>query len=160
MASFALAIMTSSGVLPSAMAGKPAPANGTWNDCNIITSATYDGPNAVYSINITENFAGTLNGSYVGTERDVVYPDGSATFHGSGVFTGTINGKTGTFVMTYAGIAPPGGPGYAYWVGGRGTGGLAGIHGFGTFQGSETGPAGICDDTFAGTYTGQLQFAP
>ena len=57
------------------------------------------------TVDITETFSGTLDGCYAGTERDVVYKNGSATFHGSGIFTGVVNGQSGTMVMTYEGTA-------------------------------------------------------
>jgi len=157
---FTLALVCASLLLPGAKADRPAGASGSWTDCNVVTDVRQAGPNTVITVIITETFTGTLNGSYVGSERDVVYADGSATFHGSGVFTGTISGQSGTAIMTYAGTASSNGVGTANWVIDQGTGGLAAVHGHGTFQGHETGPTQDCDDTFAGTYSGQIQFAP
>jgi hypothetical protein len=78
------------------------------------------------TIGITENFQGSMSGTYVGTERDVVYANGSATFHGNGVFTGTIAGRTGTASYRYEGVFPVGSPSFhANWVLIGKTGGLA-----------------------------------
>jgi hypothetical protein len=156
----ALAISAAAFALPgSAQADKPGTANGSWNDCNVITDVRQSGPNLILTVLITENFTGTFTGSYQGFERDVIYADGTATFHGSGTFTGTVSGRSGTVVMSYAGTAfTP--TATANWVVDQGTGDLASLHGRGTFQGNETGPTEGCDDTFAGTYTGQIQFAP
>jgi hypothetical protein len=62
--------------------------------------------------------------------------------------------------MTYVGTGTPTGTGKAQWIMDQGTEGLATMHGRGTFQGQETGPTEGCDGTFAGTYTGQIQFVP
>ena len=156
---FAIALIGTSLALPSAQADRPSAAGGSWDDCNVITDVRQAGPNLILTVLITENFTGTFNGSYEGFEQDVIYADGTATFHGSGTFTGTVSGRSGTVVMTYAGTAfTP--TATAQWVVDQGTGDLATLHGHGTFQGNETGPTQDCDDTFAGTYTGQIQFAP
>lgn len=92
------------------------------------------------TVGITENFQGTLSGTYVGTERDFVYSDGSATFHGSGVFTGTIAGQTGTATYRYVGVAPASVAFHANWVMVGQTGGLASAVGQGTFGGTFGAP--------------------
>ena len=155
-----LAISATAFVLPgSAQGDMPGAANGDWDDCNVITQVRQAGPNLFLTVLITENFTGTFDGSYEGFERDVIYADGTATFHGSGTFTGTVLGRAGTAIMSYEGTAfTP--TATANWVVDQGTGDLATLHGHGTFQGIETGPTGACDDTFAGSYTGQIQFAP
>ena len=137
----------------------PGTANGNWDDCNVIIDVSEAGPNLILTVLITETFTGTFNGSYEGLERDVIYADGTATFHGSGTFTGTVSGRSGTAVMSYEGTAFTL-TATANWVVEQGTGDLSTLRGRGTFQGHETGPIQACDDTFAGTYTGQIQFAP
>ena len=39
-----------------------------------------------------------------GAELDVVHPDGSITLHGTVLFTGSVNGKSGTLLFSYEGI--------------------------------------------------------
>src|SRR5439155_1263712 len=62
--------------------------------------------------------------------------NGSATFHGSGIFTGVVNGQSGTMVMIYEGTANAQGVASANWVLEQGTGGLTNLHGQGTFEGT------------------------
>ena len=70
-------------------------------------------------------------------ERDVVYANGSATFHGNGVFMGTIAGRTGTASYRYEGVFPVGSPSFhANWVLIGKTGELASANGQGTFGGT------------------------
>ena len=155
----------------AAHAGKPkgSPGNavavhGEWTDCNTMTESRPDGDNQVIMVAITEKFTGTLNGTYEGTERNVAHKDGSAIFNGSGVFTGEVNGRSGTAIMTYSGTVDVKGFGIAHWVLDHGTDELAGVDGLGTFTSKQmqSPPAG-CTDTktqsaFTGTYTGTVQF--
>jgi hypothetical protein len=86
-------------VAPASADAARANANGTWNDCNFESVARTAGPNVVLTIQITQNFFGTLNGKFVGTEVDVIQADDSAVFRGSGIFTGGVagTGATGTY---------------------------------------------------------------
>ena len=96
--------------------------------------------------------------------------NGSATFHGSGIFTGVVNGQSGTMVMIYEGTANARGVASANWVLEQGTGGLTNLHGQGTFEGTlvalQTSPCTppdrtVCDGgMFGGTYSGILHFTP
>src|SRR4051794_34962753 len=80
-------------------------ASGTWADCNVVKEVRQVGHKTLVTVAITETFVGTLAGSYVGTEEDRVAPDGSATFTGRGLLTGSVAGRTGTIEMRYAGEA-------------------------------------------------------
>jgi hypothetical protein len=143
-----------------AAAGSPS-VSGTWDDCNFAPIVSTAGPNTIVTIGITENFQGPMSGSYVGTERDVIYANGGATFHGSGVFTGTIAGQTGTATYRYEGVAPVGAPFHASWVLIGWTGGLASAQGQGTFTGTFGEVTQACDaGTYSGTYEGQIRLAP
>jgi hypothetical protein len=142
----ALAILAALLPLPASQAGESrgngpsAPgfiaASGPWVDCNVVTDFKQVGRNLIITVDITETFSGTLDGCYTGTERDVVYRNGSATFHGSGIFTGVVNGQSGTMVMIYEGTANAQGVASANWVLEQGTGGLTNLHGQGTFEGT------------------------
>jgi hypothetical protein len=177
---FALAIVGAALTLPSADAGKPGAAakpvsaSGSLSDCECVTEIGSAGPNTIITLSIKATFTGTFTGTWVGTERDVIYSDGSVTIHASGVFTGSVSGKSGTAVLTYIGVAgtaspfPAGSPGTSVnWVADQGTGGLAGLHGEGPQQNAveygDTGGGcenGGCDDSFTLDYAGQIQFAP
>jgi Protein of unknown function (DUF3224) len=146
---------------PAVASAAPLAASGTWDDCNFAPDFRAAGPNAVGTVGITENFFGTLNGTYAGTERDVIYADGSATFHGSGIFTGTVAGRSGTGTYLYEGVAPAGQPFRATWVLVGETGSLASVRGHGTFGGNFDGVSGACDGgIFSGTYEGALNLGP
>jgi hypothetical protein len=143
--------------IPAVTGAAPIVASGTWDDCNFAPVVRLPGPNTVVTIGITENFFGTLTGTYVGTERDVAFANGSATFHGSGTFTGTAAGKSGTATYRYEGIFR-GGPRFrANWVLIGLTGELASVRGHGTFGGTFDGVSDTCDaGIFSGDYEGAL----
>ena len=63
---------------PSLISAAPVEASGTWDDCNFAPVFRAAGPNTVETVGITENFFGTLLGTYAGTERDLVYADGGS----------------------------------------------------------------------------------
>jgi hypothetical protein len=170
----ALTIVGALFTLPNAEASPPVPATFNITDCEHITSQEPRGPNTIITLSITACFHGTFEGTWVGTERDVIHPNGTVTGQGSGVFSGTVNGRSGTCVFSYQvniGVANP-----THWVVDQGTGDLAGLHGQGTQQFvSEDGPGcptsgfdcvgcppptGTCDDSFTLNNVGQIQFAP
>jgi|SRR5215471_14465319 len=158
--------------LPNAQASQPVPATFSSTDCEHIISVEPHGPNTIITLSITACFHGTFEGEYVGTERDVIHSNGAiAEGQGSGVFSGTVNGRSGTCVFSYHVNVP-----VAHWVVDRGTGDLAGLSGQGTQQFvSEDGPGcptsgfdcencppptGTCDDSFTLNNVGQILLAP
>ena len=142
----------------TAQAGQPAPASGSWVDCNVVEEVRTAGSLTYVIVTITEQYAGTLSGSYVGTEWDIVRSDGSATFIGHGVFAGSVGGHIGSAVMRYTGTAAASGAGLAHWVMSNGSGGLAPVHAQGTFEGTALDPTPQCDIPYGGTYSGQIHF--
>ena len=148
--------------LPKAQADQPAAAHGYSNDCETLISLRQVGPNTIIVLSITATFTGTFDGTWVGTERDVTHADRSVTLQGSGVFTGSVSGRSGTMIFSYQVSVSPNGREVTHWVVDQGTGDLAGIHGQGTTPSDqETGPTGDCAwDTFVLEYTGQIRFAP
>src|SRR6476620_4574852 len=102
----ALAITGMSLTLPSAEAGPPVTIAGGFFPC-----FTYAGPprqvgeNIIVTFNVTVDATGALTGQGVGTELDIIHPDGSITLHGTTLFTGSLNsGPVGTLLFTYNGI--------------------------------------------------------
>jgi hypothetical protein len=180
---FALAIVGALLTLPNAEAGPPIPATGYSIDCEHVISVQTVGPNTIITLSETACFHGTFEGTWVGTERDVIHPNGTVTIQASGVFSGTVNdgtvnGRSGTCVFSAAVSLTRNGD-VTHWVVDQGTGDLAGLSGQGTFQGDgiEHGPGcpvpgsgfdcvvcppptGTCDDSFTLYSTGQIQFAP
>jgi hypothetical protein len=158
----ALAIAGASLTLPSAEAGRPEPASGEFFPCfNFAGPPRQVGENLIIRFNVTGTGTGTLTGSLDGTEMDVVHPDGSITLEGSLVFTGSIGARTGTLLFTYNGIGNINtGHENLRGVGRQGTGGLAGIYAQITLEGDLGAPSPGCAVSGAGTYTGQILFAP
>jgi hypothetical protein len=172
---FALAIVGALLTLPKAQA-QPIPASGSTTDCEHVISVRTVGPSTIITSSITTCFHGTFEGTWVGTERDVIHPNGTVTIQVSGVFSGTVNGRSGTCVASST-VALTRNGDVTHWVVDQGTGDLAGLHGQGTnptdaiehgpgcpvsgFDCSDCPPAtGTCDDSFDLTFTGQIDFAP
>ena len=158
-----LAIVGASLTLPSAEAGgPPLPASGEFFPC--FNFATYPprqvGENVIITFNVSGPATGTFTGSSTGTELDVVHPDGSITLHGTLLFTGSINGRSGTLLLSYEGIGNAvTGHETLRFVGTQGTGDLAGIYANVTAEGDVGAPEPGCDLSGAGTYTGYVIFA-
>jgi hypothetical protein len=146
----------------SRSSGNLIAVKGEWVDCNTIMESRQDGDDQLIILTISEKFTGTLNGTFEGTERNVVHKDGSASFNSSGLFTGEVNGRSGTAVMTYSGTLDAKGAAVAHWVLDKGTDDLARIDGQGTFQGKQLrfAPAGCTESqsAFSGAYSGRVQF--
>ena len=162
----ALAVIGALFTLPKAQADAPAPAHGYVTDCETLISEQHHGPNTIIVLSISATFTGTFDGTWVGTERDMIHGDGSGMVHGSGVFTGSVNVngsvRSGTMTFSYIVIFPPNGKEVTHWSADQGTGDLVGIHGQGTTPSDEeTGPTDDCPwDTFVVEYDGHVQFGP
>ena len=154
---------------------QPIPATFNSTDCEHVISVRTAGRTTTTTLEITACFHGTFEGTWVGTERDVFRADGTGTVQASGVFSGTVNGRSGTVVFGLQVSITRNGD-VSRWVVDQGTGDLAGLHGQGTNPGDaiEHGPGcpgsgfdcvvcppptGTCDDSFDLTYTGQIDFA-
>lgn len=146
--------------------GKPIAVKGTWVECNTTTDSRADGDNQLLTVATSEKFTGTLNGTCEATERSVVHKDGTGSFSGSGTFSGEINGKAGTAIVTQSGTIDGKGLITAHWVIDQGTDDLARIDGQGTFEGKRIQPGTAeCSDSNSqsqrsGTYVGTVRFAP
>src|SRR5437016_10269031 len=154
--------------LPSAEAvgprARPEPASGEFFPCfNYAGPPRQVGENLIITFNISNwrTSTGTFIGSAEGTELDVVHPDGSITLHGSFLFTGSVDGRSGTMVFSYEGIGNAvTGHETLRFVGRQGTEGLAGIYANVTAEGDVGAPEPGCDLSGQGTYTGHVIFAP
>lgn len=114
------------------------PAAGTWIDCNIAPQVRTAGLNTFVTIGIKEIFYGAMEGTFECTEYDVVRSDGTGTFRGAGIFTGTLfagtaNERFGTAIFRYRGEFGPEGA-LAKWSLVGLTGSLASAKGDGTFD--------------------------
>jgi hypothetical protein len=161
----ALIIAGASLTLPSAEAGgPPLPASGEFFPCfNYAGPPRQVGENLIITFNISNwrTGTGTLIGSAEGTELDVVHRDGSITLHGSFLFTGSVNGRSGTMLFSYEGLGNAvTGHETLRFVGRQGTGDLAGTHANLTAEGDIGASNPGCDLSGAGTYNGWILFAP
>ena len=160
----ALVIVGALSTLPRAEAGTPQPASGQFSPCfNYAGPPRQAGENLIITFNITVTVTGTFTGSFTGTELDIVHRDGSITKQGSAVFTGSVTGRsgTGTLHLSFEGIGNAvTGHENLQVVARQGTGGLAGVHANLTAEGDIGAPNQGCDLSGAGTYTGQILFAP
>ena len=160
----ALAIVGVALTLPSAVAGTPQPASGYFYPCfNYAGPPRQVGDNLIITFSVSGPATGTFTGSSTGTELDVVHPDGSITLHGTLLFTGSINERSGTLLLSYEGIGNAvTGHETLRFVGRQGTGDLAGIYANVTAEGDVVppDPNSGCDLQGAGTYSGYVIFAP
>jgi hypothetical protein len=161
----ALVIVGALSTLPSAEAsGPPLPATGEFFVCfNYAGPPRQVGENLIIMFNISGTLTGTFTGSFVGTELDVVHRDGSITKQGGFVFTGSVTGRpgTGTLQVTFEGIGNAvTGHEVLRAVGRAGTGALAGVSDEVTVEGDVGAPEPGCNFSGAGTYSGQILFAP
>ena len=94
-----------------------------------------DGPQLV-RIHVEEAFDGDITGTGVATFLQTLRADGSAGFCGLERVTGSVLGRTGTFVLQDEGELDETGRVAGRWqvVPGSGTGELAGLRGTGTFS--------------------------
>jgi hypothetical protein len=152
--------------LPGAKAveprARPMPASGEFFPCfNFAGPPRQVGDNLIITFMVSGPATGTFTGSSVGTELDVVHPDGSINLHGTLLFTGSINGRSGTMLLSYEGIGNAvTGHETLRFVGRQGTGDLAGIYANVTAEGDVGAPEPGCDLSGQGTYTGHVIFAP
>jgi hypothetical protein len=149
-------------LLPVVATARPEPVSGGFFPCfNYAGPPRQVGENLIITFNVTGTATGTFTGSFVGIEMDVVHRDGSINLHGSLVFTGSVGNNSGTLIFTYEGIGNAvTGHENLHAVGRQGTDGLAGVHVNATLEGDVGAPNPGCDLSGAGSYTGQIVFAP
>jgi hypothetical protein len=145
-------VATSSFASVGAQASTLESGSGTFlNTLTPVASRMADG-NTLVDFTLVETTTGFYAGTRVGRGSLVIHPDGTFTAHSSGVFTGTIAGRSGTAILSAQAEGTfAAGTGHAEV--GDGTGGLAGVHCRLSITGAAVDPT-----TFAGTYTAQAQF--
>ena len=161
-----LAFTSSAADRPGRAADTPEPASGQFFPCfNYAGPPRQVGENLIVTFNISNwrTSTGTLIGSAEGTELDVVHRDGSITLHGTFLFTGSVNGRSGTMVFSYEDIGNAvTGHETLRFVGRQRTGDLAGTYANLTAEGDVVppDPNSGCDLQGSGSYSGQVLFAP
>ena len=157
----ALAITGALVTLPRVEGSPREPASGGFFPCfNFAGPPRQVGENLIVTFNISGTSNGTVTGSVVGTELDVVHRDGSITLHGAALFTGSVNGRSGTMVFSWDGIGNAvTGHETVHFVGRQGSGDLAGTYVNVTAEGDVGAPSPGCDVSGEGTYSGYVVFA-
>ncbi len=137
-----------------ANASKSSTGTGSFTATSNVVNMRSAGPNTVFDSKVSFTATGFFTGTCVGTSHSVSRSNGQSTTHGSCTFTGSISDKSGTVIFRLQAT----GEGASFqgrFVGGQGSGGLAGLHITGTFQGMGTGVT-----TSAGTYSAKVHFSP
>ncbi len=139
-------------LLPTARASTPTAATGSFTTTALDTGLRVtDEGNLVITQVLTVTFAGDFIGALSGEDVVVIDPStGHGTLRGTGSFSGTLTGVSGTMNLSFSGTVNfPSITLYVTILGG--TGGLANLHGQGTVQ-------GILN--VGGTYSIQYHFDP
>lgn len=141
------------GVAPVAYADEPIEGGGTFTiSFTPVPERTADG-NTFIDYTFTESDLGIFDGTRIGSGELVIHADGSFNTINSGIFSGTIAGRSGTAEVSFRGSGTFASAEGSYTVTG-GTGGLAGVHAEGMASGSATGPT-----TFTGINSLKVNFS-
>ena len=136
----------------AAPASPPSPVSGSY----VYTDSWFEsfrsaGGNAIIELRATVEYTGTFTGTSEVHGKLIVHADGSANFHDVEVFTGTVNGVSGTVTFNLAGSNDSELNVKATSTIVSATGDLAGLHGTLKLAGSVQVPEGPF-----GTYSGQI----
>ncbi len=139
--------------LPFANATTPTTVSGSFTASFNVLTITVSGGNTIITVAETASLSGFFTGTRIAQGSEIIHPDGTFNAHDTGIFTGTINGMSGTLVINgeSSGIGITGAGNFTV---GQGTQGLTGVHAQGPFQFTATGPT-----TTAGTYSVQLHLS-
>jgi len=135
----------------TAHAAAPGTSSGSFQFANsVVNDSRSAGPNTFYTLTNTITTTGTFVGTLVCHERQLVKANGAAESHDRCVFTGRVDGHSGTAVLGIQSSGAADGTSHGHFaVRSGGTGGLAGLRGQGTFAGKADG---------SGTYSGKFHF--
>ncbi len=116
----------------------------------VINSARQANGNMIMDETLVFAFDGTMIGESLADVTCLAKPTGQVVCHGREVFTGSVEGKSGTFVFQVAVKIDETGQLMGQWIILKGTSDLANIKGEGTVAGT----------TASGTYTLDFHFDP
>jgi hypothetical protein len=136
-----------------AQASAPVSGSGTFQVTFVPTGIETADGNTIIDYTFAENTVGIVDGTRIGSGELVIHADGSFNTANSGIFTGSIAGKSGTAEGSYRASGTFASAGGNLTVT-HGTDGLAGVHAEGKDSGSATGPT-----TFAGTISFKVNFS-
>ena len=140
--------------LPATQATTTQTATGTFTTKATTINIQVVNGNTIITQSLTINTIGDISGTLSGTDVAVITSTGSGFIAGSGTFTGTILGRTGTVGIGFAGtFSPTTGQLniHAAFLPDTGTAQLTGVRGTGTIQGIFN---------VGGTYTFNVTFHP
>src|SRR5256712_10138923 len=127
---------------PMANASIPTSATGSFTATVTVTSISQADGNTIITAIETQTLSGFLTGTRIAEGVEIIRPAGTFNAHDSGTFTGTVNGMSGTAVITGSSTGT-GATGSGQFVVELGTAGLSGLHSPGTFQPTVTDPPTI-----------------
>jgi hypothetical protein len=121
----ALPVLATLFLLPAAHASTLSSGSGSFTTTGEVISVRHAGGNTIVTATEVQTITGVLDGTRRAEGTEIFRPDGTFTAHDSGIFTGTIDGRTGSLTISGA-SSGAGNTGSGQLVGDRGTGGLAG----------------------------------
>jgi len=146
------AIILSALLIPTALAKEHIPVSGNWAWYATDISVRPAGDNLHISAIEHDTFTGTFIGSGEGPFKMTWHPIGFYAGSGKTVFTGSVNGHSGTCVIMWVGKTINEELWWSFkWIIISGTGELSNLHGKGTCYGP--GPSGV-------EMTGWIHFDP
>lgn len=139
-AAFAIAVFAALSAMPQlSAASPPSTGSGAYTVTGFVTTdvRTTDDGNVVIVGTETAVLTGTLEGTFVHDVTIAIQTDGSLTFHGTGTFSGTVDGVSGGFEYSIRGkgVLGPAAALHGTLTILSGSGGLVDLAGRGTFQG-------------------------
>src|SRR6266480_3725782 len=157
-----LVVLLAAVVASGAAASPPISASGTFTyQSSTFNSMRSAGGNTIIDLSATVSYTGTFSGTSTLHGILIFHSDGTgaqfppwrANFHDVEIFTGTVNGVSGTVTFNLNGSNDPTGALKATYTIVSATGDLAGLDGVLSEVGTVPAPSGP-----VGTYTGQIQF--
>jgi hypothetical protein len=148
-----LAILGAAVGVTGAAASPPISASGTFTyTSDTLNSIQFVGGNVIIDLSATVSYTGTFTGTSTLHGTLILHANGTANFQDVEIFTGMVNGVSGTVTLRLAGHTDLAGVITASDVIISATGDLAGLQGVV----SEVGAGGVNGPV--GTYTGQIEF--
>ena len=87
-------------LMPIASASTPASATGSFTATVTITSISQADGNTIITAIETQTLSGFLTGTRIANGVEIIHPDGTFNAHDTGTFTGTVNGRSETAIIT------------------------------------------------------------